>query len=254
MQFVRATSTAALFLLFGTIVPAYAQQDQQNEKQGKPEKHQGRQQQGARATRTTAAPSGTAATTAGTRTATAEATARAAARTTRSTTAAAAGPTDSATAAATAAGTTFPAGPATTATAPYASSRQSRGNSSGDGYSRAAGGGRVHGSRAVLDGGKASIAPGRSVEAMAVTTFLRPASVSISGVNTGSGCTAAPRSTWGIRASRTAAFRSCSWIPGQNTGQKTGTTPMTFTSIMTTGYYLYNRRYPSVRLAITVVL
>ncbi len=47
MQFVRATSTAALFLLFGTIVPAYAQQNQQNEKQGKPEKHQGRQQKGA---------------------------------------------------------------------------------------------------------------------------------------------------------------------------------------------------------------
>ena len=115
------------------------------------------------------------------------------------------------------------------------SSRQSRGNSSGDGYSRAAGRGIVHGSRVVLNGGKASIAPGRSVEAMAVTTFLRTASVSISGVNTGSGCTAAPRSTWGIRASRTAAFRSCSWIPGRNTGQKTGTTPMTSTSIMTTG-------------------
>jgi hypothetical protein len=48
MQFIRATSTAALFLLFGTTVPAYAQQDQQNEKEGKPEKHQGRQEQGAR--------------------------------------------------------------------------------------------------------------------------------------------------------------------------------------------------------------
>ncbi len=100
------------------------------------------------------------------------------------------------------------------------SSRQSRGNSSGDGNSRAAGRGIVHGSRIVLNGGKASIALGRSVEAMAVTTFLRPASVSISGVNTGSGCAASPRCTWGIRASRTAAFRSCSWIPGRNTGQE----------------------------------
>ena len=49
MPFDRTTSTAALFLLFGTmIVPAYAQQDQQNEKHGKPEKHQDRQQQAAR--------------------------------------------------------------------------------------------------------------------------------------------------------------------------------------------------------------
>jgi hypothetical protein len=39
----------------------------------------------------------------------------------------------------------------------------------------------------VLNGGKATIAPGRSVEAMVVTTFLRTVSVSISGVNTASG-------------------------------------------------------------------
>ncbi len=44
MQFVRATSRVALFLLFGTIVPAYAQHDRQNEKQGKPEKQQRVQQ------------------------------------------------------------------------------------------------------------------------------------------------------------------------------------------------------------------
>src|SRR5216684_3052921 len=43
MQFIRATNTAALFLLFGTIIPAYAQHDQQSEKQGKPEKQQGEQ-------------------------------------------------------------------------------------------------------------------------------------------------------------------------------------------------------------------
>jgi hypothetical protein len=42
------------------------------------------------------------------------------------------------------------------------------------------------GSRIVLNGGKATIAPGRSVEAMAVTTFLRTVSASISGVDTGS--------------------------------------------------------------------
>ena len=44
MQFVRATSTAALFLLFGTIVPVYAQHDQEKEKQSKPEAQQRVQQ------------------------------------------------------------------------------------------------------------------------------------------------------------------------------------------------------------------
>src|SRR5579864_9147503 len=47
MQFVRATNSAALFLLLGTIVSGYAQQDQQDEKRGKSERQQGRQQQGA---------------------------------------------------------------------------------------------------------------------------------------------------------------------------------------------------------------
>ena len=47
MQFVRATSTASLFLLLGTIVPAYAQQDQQNERKGEQqqERRQPQQQQ-----------------------------------------------------------------------------------------------------------------------------------------------------------------------------------------------------------------
>lgn len=45
MRAVQATSTAALFLLFGTIVPAYAQRDQQNERQGRAEAQQrGRKQ------------------------------------------------------------------------------------------------------------------------------------------------------------------------------------------------------------------
>lgn len=47
MKFVRVTSTAALFLLFGTIVPAYAQQNQQKDKQGKPETQQGKRQEAA---------------------------------------------------------------------------------------------------------------------------------------------------------------------------------------------------------------
>src|ERR1019366_6134400 len=46
MQFLRAISTAALFVLFGTIVPAYAQHEQ--EKQAQPEKQQSKPQQGAR--------------------------------------------------------------------------------------------------------------------------------------------------------------------------------------------------------------
>ena len=44
MEFVRRTSTAALFLLFGTIVPAYAQRPQESEKQEKPEAQQVKQQ------------------------------------------------------------------------------------------------------------------------------------------------------------------------------------------------------------------
>lgn len=52
MQFARATNTAALFLLLGTCVPAYAQHDQKDgqqgkqkdEKQGKPAKQQHAQQ------------------------------------------------------------------------------------------------------------------------------------------------------------------------------------------------------------------
>jgi hypothetical protein len=54
MQFSRATSTAALFLLIGAIVPVCAQggrqderQGNQDEKQGKPEKRQSRQQRDA---------------------------------------------------------------------------------------------------------------------------------------------------------------------------------------------------------------
>ena len=60
MQHVRATSTAAVFLLLGAIVPAYAQRDQQGDRQGKAEKQQGRQQraapQAARQQRTQAQP------------------------------------------------------------------------------------------------------------------------------------------------------------------------------------------------------
>jgi hypothetical protein len=47
MQLVRATSTVVLSLLFVATVPAYAQRDQQNERQGKSEKQQGGQQKGA---------------------------------------------------------------------------------------------------------------------------------------------------------------------------------------------------------------
>ena len=47
MQFNSVTSTVALCLLFGTIVPSYAQRDQQNEKRGKSETQQGKRQQAA---------------------------------------------------------------------------------------------------------------------------------------------------------------------------------------------------------------
>ena len=44
MQFVSTTGAAALLLLFGTTVPAYAQHDQQNERRGKPDKQKDKQQ------------------------------------------------------------------------------------------------------------------------------------------------------------------------------------------------------------------
>src|SRR5579871_5848233 len=105
------------------------------------------------------------------------------------------------------------------------SSRQSRGNSSGDGNSRARGRDIVRFSRIVLNTGTAIIAPGRSAEDMVVTTFLRIVLVSISEVSTGFGCPA-QRSTWGILVLRTVGFPSCSWIPGRNIGQEIGTRPM----------------------------
>jgi len=48
MYFLRTTSTAALILLFGTIVPAYAQHEEKGEKQAQPEKQQSKPQQAAR--------------------------------------------------------------------------------------------------------------------------------------------------------------------------------------------------------------
>jgi hypothetical protein len=48
MQFLRATSTAALVLLFGTIIPAYAQQEEKSEKKAEPEKQQSKPQPSAR--------------------------------------------------------------------------------------------------------------------------------------------------------------------------------------------------------------
>jgi hypothetical protein len=48
MYFLRATSTAALVLLFGTIVPAYAQHEEQGEKKAQPEKQQSKPEPAAR--------------------------------------------------------------------------------------------------------------------------------------------------------------------------------------------------------------
>lgn len=45
MQLILGTSTAALLLLFGTMVPAYAQQDRNRDTRGRPEKQQQRVQQ-----------------------------------------------------------------------------------------------------------------------------------------------------------------------------------------------------------------
>jgi hypothetical protein len=48
MHFLRSTSTAAVLLLFGAIVPAYAQHEQPGEKQAQPEKQQSKPQPAAR--------------------------------------------------------------------------------------------------------------------------------------------------------------------------------------------------------------
>lgn len=89
------------------------------------------------------------------------------------------------------------------------SSKQSRGSSSGDGYSRAAASRDIKlGSRIRRTGGKQSIARGRSAAAMGVTTFLRIASRCLSVANTSSASVTARLCTWVIRVSSSAAFRS----------------------------------------------
>jgi hypothetical protein len=49
MHFVRVTSTAAAFLLLGALVPAFAQHEQKEEKQARPQQQQARPQQQQRA-------------------------------------------------------------------------------------------------------------------------------------------------------------------------------------------------------------
>src|ERR1019366_9767820 len=114
------------------------------------------------------------------------------------------------------------------------SSRPDHGSNSGDGYSRAAVGRRkTPGSRIAPETGLPTIAPGSSAEATAVTTFLRPPSISVSAAGTSSACEPAPLCTWDIRASGTAGPRSCGSIRIRNTGRQTGIAPMTFTSTTT---------------------
>ena len=113
--------------------------------------------------------------------------------------------------------------------------RHAPGNSREVGCSKVAGRGIVPGSRIAPNIGRTSIALGGSAAAMAVTTSRRTVSASILEVHTRSASGAAPRYSWDIPASSTAAFRSCSLTRGPNTGQKTGMIPTTFTLTMTTG-------------------
>ena len=86
-----------------------------------------------------------------------------------------------------------------------------------------------------------------------VTTFRRRPSVSISAVGHFFRIRSAARlCTWDIRVSSTAGFRSCWWIPGRNTGPTTGMTADDLYIDYDDGYYLYNRRYPDERLAVTI--
>ena len=216
MQCVRATSTAAMFLLLGTIAPAYAQRDQQNERQ------QGRQQQGAppaaqqqRTQRQSQQP---------------QARRQQQQQRQRS------------------------SRPSNNSNRSVPGSRQPRGSSSGDGYGRVPGRGILPGSRVVLDGGTASIALGRSVEAMAVTTFLRTASVSISGARHWFRMYSRPTMYMGYPRFSYSGFSFLLLDPyPEYWGDNWYATDDVYVDY-DDGYYLYNRRHPSVRLAITVAL
>ena len=89
-------------------------------------------------------------------------------------------------------------------------SRQWRGNSSGDGYSKAAAGkDMTHGSKVVLSSGTGIIALGFSAEVMADTSYPATDSISALGVNIGSECTTARQCIWVIPGSSTAGTHSC---------------------------------------------
>jgi hypothetical protein len=88
---------------------------------------------------------------------------------------------------------------------------------------------------------------------MAVTTFLRTASISISGVDTGSGCTAAPIYMGYPRFSYSGlAFMLVDPWP-ESWAENWYATDDVYIDY-DDGYYLYNRRHPGVRLAIAVAL
>ena len=117
---------------------------------------------------------------------------------------------------------------------PARRSRRSHGSRSEAGPPRRAAGSRTPlSNRAAIRTGQPTIAAGQNAAATAVPTSPRPASDSISAARIPSTSAPCPSCIWDIRASLTAAFRFCWSIPGQAHGRKTGTLPMTYTSIST---------------------
>ena len=284
MQFVRAASAAALFLLFGATVPAYAQEERQDERRarqkggrisGSKVRHQPRNSNARSGKRTEAARNREANGRSGASSplssrnnssepnslsnnnnnssgpnSTAEPTTRA------SRTAPAAGPT----AAATAGAATTTAWAAATAVGPTVSAAATAPNTAAGHHVATAAGmgtaGRWQGhstwQRIVPNGGKAIIAPGRSVEAMAATTSPRTVSVVYFGSQHWFRMRSLPTMYMGYPRFEYGGYSFLLVDPWPEYWAENWYSADDVYIDYDDGYYLYNRRYPDVRLAITV--
>ena len=132
--------------------------------------------------------------------------------------------------------------------------RRERGSNRKAGYSTAAGRGTIPGSRIAP---KLGLRPSNLGAARRLRRILHPSGQFRSLFRQPAFLPPprAPGHLHGVSAFRpTAGFRSCCWIRGRNTGRRPGMTPMIFTSTTTMATTSYNRRYPQVRLAVTIAL
>ena len=242
MRFIRVTSAAGICLFFGTMVPVYAQGDQkgdsgkqertapqhakqQPQRAQQPQQQQQRQQQPQRAQQ----PQQQRHTAAATRSTAAATTATATAAATRS--------------------AELP-----TAQCNAHSSRRDRGSSSKAGCSTAAGRDMIPGRTIAPKTGNPNIEPGRNAEATAVTTSLRPVSVSISAGSISSASTRCPVIYMGYPRFSYGGFSFLLLDPWPEYWPENWYDSDDLYIDYDDGYYLYNRRYPQVRLAVTVAL